>query len=182
MQLNSPDRTVEPRSRMFIRHQRMLKSFIRSLVPHLNDAEDILQEVGVLILAGKGDEVDPGHFSAWARGVARNLVLHHRRAWRRKQALPTTRYMDMVEAAFSQADSEEEIWNERRDALAICMESIAVHERDLLTKRYVGALTSDAIASEQGRSAVAVRVALLRLRRSLLRCVERRLTVVEGHS
>ncbi len=178
----SPERETVPKSRLFIRHQKMLKSFIRSLVPHKSDAEDILQEVGIRIVAGKADLVDPTAFPAWARGMARNLVLHHRRAWRRRQDLPSTRYMDLVESAFAEADAQDDLWNHRRTALSLCLQGVPSSDRELLTQRYVGSLTADAIANQQGRTAVAVRVALLRLRRALLQCVKRRLGEVEGRA
>ncbi len=172
----------EPRSLLFIKHKRMLKAFIRSLIHHPNDVEDILQEVGVCILTGRDEMVDPISFPPWARGVARNLVLHHRRKWRRSQEMLSTRSIDLIEAAYARADIEDDTWKQRRLALELCIERIEPEDRHLLTLRYSGALTSDAIAGQQGRTPVAIRVALLRLRRALLRCVERRLTMAEGHS
>src|SRR5206468_5650678 len=43
------------RTRLFLRYQRMLRAFIRTLVPNPPDAEDLLQEVGMVVLKG-GDQ------------------------------------------------------------------------------------------------------------------------------
>lgn len=54
----------EKRSILFLRHQRMVRAFIRSLVPSLADAEDLLQEVGVQVLNQGEEAVDADTFPA----------------------------------------------------------------------------------------------------------------------
>ncbi len=180
--MSSPEPVLESRSLLFVRHKEMLKAFIRVLVPHPNDAEDILQEVGVCILSGRDERVEPDLFPSWARGVARNIVLHHRRTWRRSQNMLNYRFVDLVEMAYSRTDAEDDGWKQRRVALETCIERMPPKDKTLLTMRYASALTSEAIAKQQGSSPGAIRVALLRLRRGLLRCVERRLMRAEAHS
>ena len=72
-----------------------LRSYLASQVHHLDDVDDLAQEVFLAALAGlpsfrKGDD-----FGAWLRGIARNkLLLYFRSQSRRSQALQ--RFRDEV--------------------------------------------------------------------------------------
>jgi RNA polymerase sigma-70 factor (ECF subfamily) len=165
----------ELRSRLFIRHQNMLRSYIWSLVGHRQDADDLLQEVGVLVLAEKDEPVDPGAFPAWCRKVAHNFVLHYWRSRRRAKEMPSERYFEIVELAFQATDAEEEIWAARRRAMAACIEQLTAEDRELLSWRYGQELDSEAIAQRRRRTASAIRMAFQRIRRLLLRCIDLRL-------
>jgi RNA polymerase sigma-70 factor (ECF subfamily) len=173
---------MEKRSILFLRHQRMVRAFIRSLVPSLADAEDLLQEVGVQVLNQGEDAMDPQIFPAWCRGVARNVVLHHWRSRYRSRETPREEYIDLVERIYAQTDGDVESWNERHVALMECVQKLDPADRDLLALRYAEDLTSDAIAERQSRSAAAVRKTLERLREGLRRCIERRLEIAHGGS
>ena len=56
---------------LFVRHQSVLKGFILSLQPDFTEADDILQEV-FLVVTQKVDSFVVGtNFLAWARQIAR---------------------------------------------------------------------------------------------------------------
>jgi RNA polymerase sigma-70 factor (ECF subfamily) len=164
----------EARARLFLRYQRMLRAFIRTLVANAQDAEDLLQEVGVIILKSGNQAMDPGEFRRWSRGVARNVMLHYWRSRRRSREVPSDRYVELIDAAYARIESETDLWNARGRALADCLGGLDESSRQLLHQRYVRNLPSEAIGREVGKSAVAVRKTLERVRDALLRCIEAR--------
>jgi RNA polymerase sigma-70 factor (ECF subfamily) len=163
------------RARLYVGHQRMLRAYLLALVRNGADADDLLQEVAVQILSAREPETDPARFGAWSRGVARNVVLHHWRSRQRSREAPSEQYLALVERAYAEADSVNEAWSTRHRALATCLERLGPGERELLALRYVEDLSSEVVAARTRRSPSGVRMALLRLRERLLRCVEQRL-------
>src|SRR5437773_1082679 len=69
--------------------------------------------------------------------------------------------------------------NERREALAGCIEKLTPQDRDLLTRRFTQGASVQAIAAQFGRSADTVYKSLARIRRALFECVTRRLATEE---
>jgi RNA polymerase sigma-70 factor (ECF subfamily) len=170
----------DPRARLYVRHQGTLRAYILAMVRNGADADDLLQEVAVQILTARDPERDPARFGAWSRGVARNVVLHHFRSRQRARERPSERYLALVERAYAEADADQDRWAARQRALAGCLERLGERERELLTLRYLEGVDSEALAAETRRSPSGVRMALLRLRERLLRCVESRLADTGG--
>jgi len=160
--------------RLFMKHQRMLREFILSLVPDSNDADDILQEVSVVVLAKSDPPQDFQKFPAWCRGVARNVLLHHWRT-KRKTLTPSPRFLEAVEMAYQEGDAREDEMNLRRRALEECLKRLPESSRSLLEMRYVRQVPSQEIARTLGRSATGVRMALVRVRQALGSCIQGRL-------
>jgi DNA-directed RNA polymerase specialized sigma24 family protein len=100
--------------RLFTKHQRMLREFILCLVPDPNDADDLLQEVSVVVLAKSEAPRDCEKFPSWCRGVARNVILHHWRRRRKTMTAPGPRFLESVELAYREGDAREEEMELRR--------------------------------------------------------------------
>ena len=164
--------------RLFMKHQRMLREFILSLVPDSNDADDVLQEVSVVLLTRTEPPQDLQKFPAWCRGVARNVLLHLWRERRKTQPPPSARFMESVEMAYQEADSSEEDLSLRRKALEDCLQKLPESSRNLLELRYVQREASQDIARTLGRSAPGVRMALMRVRQALDTCIQGRVAGV----
>jgi RNA polymerase sigma-70 factor (ECF subfamily) len=67
-------------------------------------------------------------------------------------------------------------YDSRRDALAVCIGKLQLRQREMLTAHYVEGRQQAEVASMLGLELGAVKVALLRLRRSLALCVRRQLS------
>ncbi len=69
---------VEAFRELVERHQRRVLGFVRNLVRHASDAEDLVQEVFVAAFR-KLDSFDPerSQFSTWLLTIARNRCLNH---------------------------------------------------------------------------------------------------------
>lgn len=181
--MSSPNERVEQVVRLFLRHQPVLRAFIYSLVRHPSDTDDLLQDLGVFVL-GRADEapVEPTEFIPWCRAVARNRVMHHWRSHRRFQDVPSERLIELVERAYAETAPAPELVSARQRALAGCMEQLEASMKTMLRLRYVEGLTSEEIGRRMNRSAAAVRMALMRVRDLLTRCLDRRNDATGGAS
>lgn len=159
--------------------QRPLYAYIRTLLGPCPEVEDVLQEVN-LVLWRKANEYDGrGQFLTWACHVAYLQVLAHLKRCRRDKHI----YFDeavLADLAVPLADQVESL-EERVEALRHCLQQLAPEHRRMITARYEPGGSVQKIASELGRPAGSVRVALHRIRGLLLECMQRRVAV-EGSS
>ena len=84
-----PDTRPEPDAETYVRllaeHERSLETYVHGLMRRAADAEDVLQECK-LVLWKQFDRYEPGtNFLAWARKIALNLILNHRRKEERRE-------------------------------------------------------------------------------------------------
>jgi RNA polymerase sigma-70 factor (ECF subfamily) len=159
--------------RDFQRDRLRLIAYIRALVGDPDLTEDIFQEVSVIVLE-KLEEFAPGRdLQAWCRGIARNVVLREREKSRRLRTFEGDRLVELVDLAFAESASADPL-DGRRSELRSCLRLLAAPSRELVQLRYDSGLSLRALAQKMGRSEAAVQVALSRVRKWLLDCVERR--------
>jgi len=159
-------------TRLWTQAHPAIAGYVAALVPERSAADDVMQEIALALLR-KFPEYDATRpFIAWAMGISRIAVLTRRR----DHARAMTRF------GMATADSLAEVWQEmlpvvddRRTALSECLRRVAGRSRELLTLRYEQDIEPQDIAKRLGMTAVAVRVALSRLRTSLHGCIEKRL-------
>ncbi|MFG0334453.1 MAG: sigma-70 family RNA polymerase sigma factor [Maioricimonas sp. JB049] len=158
--------------RAFTTHEPAIRAFVRRLVPSRSDADDILQEVSI-VLWEKFDEFrEGGDFKAWACGIARYKVL----AWLRDRGRDRLVLdSDVVEILAAQSLDRDPVLQQQREHLERCLESVPPAERSLLAQAYQpGAVIRD-VAARSGRSTGGFYQWLHRMRQMLLDCVKRRL-------
>jgi RNA polymerase sigma-70 factor (ECF subfamily) len=64
---------------LFVRHQQEIYAYILTLVPHVNDADDLFQD-GMTVMWRKFDQFRPGtNFAAWGIQIMRYQILDYRR-------------------------------------------------------------------------------------------------------
>tara|TARA_B110000438_G_C15604774_1_gene559593 strand:+ start:445 stop:723 length:279 start_codon:yes stop_codon:yes gene_type:complete len=74
-----PDAT-EQIQLLFVRHEGVIRAFVRALQPSLSDADDVMQET-FLTISRKAETFELGtNFVAWACSIARLKVLERRGA------------------------------------------------------------------------------------------------------
>lgn len=167
---------MDDRKREFVylltKHERRIYGYILSLVPHWNDADEILQETN-LRLWDEFDKFRPGtDFNAWALRVAYFQVL----TWRKQRSRHKLVFDDsLIEQIHETQEASSELIEARREALRTCLESVNEDSRVILSKYYSDGERAAAIAQAMNRSAQSVYKGLQRLRASLHRCVELRL-------
>ena len=162
--------------RLFLKHflptEPVLKAYLLAATGDMHAADDLLQEVSS-VLWEKLDQYDEQRpFRPWALGVARLEVLKWRQRLARSREVLSAEALGAL--ADTAAESAEEI-DERLVHLRRCVERLQAKTRHLLRLRYWQALPIRQVAERLGRSVAAIEMALVRARRRLRRCVERRL-------
>jgi RNA polymerase sigma-70 factor (ECF subfamily) len=159
--------------RAFQQDRSRLISFIRSLVGDPDLTEDIFQEVSVVVLQ-KADEFLPGKdLQAWCRGIARNVVLRERAKARRVRTFDGDRIVDLVDAAFAE-NADRELVDSQRSLLRHCLDLLAEPSRKLIDLRYGSGLSLRQMAERLKRTEAAAQVALFRVRKWLMECVQKK--------
>lgn len=154
------------------RCQRQLHSFILSMVWNPAEADDVLQETN-LVLWEKAAEFDAGRpFLPWAMRFAQFQAL----AWLKRHRRQRLVFDDgLAQLLAEEAAREEAVFEDRRQALAACLQKLPAEQRDLVARRYEPTGSVNAIAEAVGATPKAVSDRLRRIRQALLHCIRRTL-------
>ncbi len=161
----------------FVRDRGQHLGFLRVISRDPELAEELFQELSVVVIEKIGT-FDPGRdFGAWVRGIARNLhlrALESRRNLARRHVLYDPALVDAVLAAYeSRTAAEREEKVDHALFLQRCLEQLPPHHRELMRDRYESNRTAQRIAELRRRTVSAVETALSRIRAALLECVRR---------
>jgi len=168
---NPPDHTLRVQQ-LFVKHQSRVRAYILSLQPNFSEAEDILQEV-FLVLTRKAEDFQEGsNFMAWVVTIARFKVLE---ALRRRRNAETALSEEVIEVLASDWPVEEGETEARFAAVRRCLEKLAPRSQEVMRLRYFGEHGPGEIARRLGWSPNAVNVALSKARQFMRGCVERQL-------
>ena len=164
---------------LFSRSRDRLYAHIFALIPHEADAEDIFQRCSILLWR-KFQEFDPdrSRFITWACGIALYEVKNFAKTQRRSRL---TFQPELMEQIAADRLSEEEGESERMELLKDCVESLHPRERDLLHIAYDETSTMKEHAQNSGQSLQVLYNRLAKVRRTLLACVERKLSRRDFH-
>jgi RNA polymerase sigma-70 factor (ECF subfamily) len=155
--------------REFVRHRSSLFAVTLSLVRDFAFAEEVLQEIAVVICDQWSDFKPGTNFQAWAMRIARNKIYTLTREARRVILLSPLAMEGIEHAA---AAETRQGWLE---AVQNCMEGLEERARTILSLRYQQGLSGQAIAHQLQMTVTAVHMALSRARTSVARCAEGRL-------
>ncbi|MBL4884071.1 MAG: sigma-70 family RNA polymerase sigma factor [Planctomycetaceae bacterium] len=158
--------------REFTTHEPAVRAFVRRLVPSRVDADDILQEVSIVLWEKFQDFDANKDFKAWACGIARFKVLSWLRDKGRDRLVLNT---EVVELLADDALKDEPLLEQQRMALEICFEKVPTAERELLTRAYHSDSSIQDTAASSGRSVTGFYQWLYRMRKMLLACVHKTL-------
>jgi len=171
------DSDVEHIVREFQKQRQPLLSYIRALTCDADKADDLIQDVSVIVLRKASAGERPENLPAWCRGIARNLLLRERRDNARLIYFNSEDWIALVDRAFEENQPQPD---EDRSSLRKCIDKLGGSARELLDMRYTQALKLKDIARRMQRTELAVQVSLSRLRKSLRQCIERRGSAMES--
>ncbi|MFN4259825.1 MAG: sigma-70 family RNA polymerase sigma factor [Gemmataceae bacterium] len=165
-------------ARLLMQHRTALYGYIYACVRNHDDAEDILQNVSVVVTESIAQLRDEAGFLPWAREIARRRILVYRRTSRREQPLDPELLRRLAEAA----ERIEKLHpaSEQHLALLTCLERLPPKSRRLIAMRYDGSVSGvGELAKRIGRSVQSVYAQVKRIKAALRKCVERRLALEE---
>ncbi len=156
------------------RHLQALRSFIALRAP----VPDLIDEVAhdAFVFAYQHiDDFRGGSLQAWVRAVAFNLLRDRMKAYAR-ETVRRERYGEHLRWELTRAAANEEPSDEA-EHLKACVEDLPKNLREVVAMRYERELTSDEIGTQTGRSAMAIRTLLVRVRHQLRLCIEAKMAV-----
>jgi RNA polymerase sigma-70 factor (ECF subfamily) len=149
-----------------------------SLLGNVADAEEVVQECGLLMWK-KFHEFQSGtNFVGWACQIARYQALKLRASRGRKPLLFSNEFLTMLAIP----NNEESLarLEARRKAIAECIERLRSSDRELLVRRYRNGSSTRDVAEELQRSVQGTRRSLQRIRETLAKCVRKKIAREES--
>src|SRR5262249_44230239 len=160
--------------RLFLQNKRRLYAYILTLLPNRADADDVLQEASLVMWDKFDERQPPADFTAWGCRIAYFKVLDFCKKSQRSRVRFSQAMLErLAETAVEQAGTLQ--LDERREALAGCIEKLRPRDRELLARRLAEGATTQSTAAQVGRSVDAVYKALAKIRQALFDCVTRKL-------
>jgi RNA polymerase sigma factor (sigma-70 family) len=147
------------RRALFVANEPAIRRAARRFSATTDDANDIVQDIAVVVLAHDHGPPDAERFVGWCCIVARHLALHRRRSEARTEALKE--YLQHGAPSFVDDDLEGVLAGQRR--LEIGLDRLDEESLSLLWNRFVLEETSVEAASRLHRSPVSIRMRLSRL-------------------
>ena len=173
----SPESARDQFARLYTAHHHDLYRYILTLVPHVHDAQEVLQDTSVALWRKVDDYDTAESFLPWARRFAHNEVLNHRRKFARTRG----RLSDaVVEQLSIEQQAMQPTLDGRREALQDCMRRLNDDDRQLIEQRYLREDTIQQFAAERGQPADTLYKRLKRIRERLLRCINSKLEADGG--
>ncbi len=157
---------------LFVRNQNRIYRYICSVIPNRADAEELFQQTN-LTLWKTWDRFDPSRkFLPWACGIAHN---HIRNFVRKKQRHQVVLSHEIMEQLIQTRWEHDELLEQRKQALAGCLEKLTPRQRQLLDACYASEDTIKAAAESSGQTPNAIYKRLRRIRAALYDCISRTL-------
>lgn len=154
-----------------MKHQEALFRYIYSLIPHEEDARDVLQETSVSLYRKSADYDPAKPFLAWAYGFAYLEVLKQRE---RNQRGNRHLRQELVEVLAREREAQEPALASRLLALDQCLSALPPLDRNLIQQRYQSGCGIEELIQELGTSRRTLFRNLDRIRRALFDCITRR--------
>ena len=160
--------------RRFMGCRGMLFGYLQSIVQDFHVAEDLLQDVMLIILKKNAQLEDMDDFAAWARRIATFEALNAvRKANRRKTRSLSPDALELLEETWQEEDRESE--PRRIAALRACLEGLAPRARQIVHERYFEGATGQKLADTMGLTLNSANASLTKVHRQLEECISGRL-------
>jgi RNA polymerase sigma-70 factor, ECF subfamily len=158
---------------LFATHNWGVYKYIRTLVPDPDAAQEIFQETSVTLWEKYGEFQSGGNFFAWACRVAYFKALQSHQARRRDRM----QFDDsLLQAIAEERAGMEDVLQAQQIALPHCIQKLPPGDRELIEQRYGNSKTVPEIAKLTGRSINTLYKVFERIRRALMKCIEKTVT------
>lgn len=172
------DKLAESFFKQFMSAQKVIYSFILSLVPNVTVADDLIQETATVMWSKYNDFEQGSNFVAWGITVAKFRVLYY---YRKEQNRTIQFGCDMLDEIASQAikRSSDNLDN-RLDALKQCIHKLSERDRQIVELRYDRGMKTKKVAEKLGRSVGGLYKTFARIHDLLGQCVKNKLAAEEA--
>jgi RNA polymerase sigma-70 factor (ECF subfamily) len=160
--------------RLFVKNEEALRAFARVLLPTWESVDEVIQEASVVMWRKLAHLDSAESFLPWAKVIVRFEALRLRRDFARDRHVFSQEVLELLAAEATHV--EEDVWERERDALAVCLEKLAPHHRELVLAPYAPGGQVSRMAEQAGRSVNSLYKLLGRLREKLVVCVESKLS------
>jgi RNA polymerase sigma-70 factor (ECF subfamily) len=150
-------------------HQGQIYGYIVALTHNFADADDVFQLTSMVIWRKFHEFQRERSFLRWACSIARLETLDFLQAKRRRPLLVGEELQ--LELASIQSETDSSVAEQRRAALARCLEKMSPQNRQLLETCYSGEGSVGQASADLGRSKNSIYNSLRRIRGTLLSCV-----------
>lgn len=154
--------------------QTRLLHYIGMLLGDPHAAKNVLQETNLVLWRKASDFTHGTNFTAWSRKVAFWQVQAYVRDRRRDRHVFSDELIAQL-ANQQAAVAAEGAETDMRIALRHCLGHLSKSNLELIRERYEADMPIALLADKTGKTQSAIKVGLMRLRRSLLKCIEREL-------
>lgn len=152
--------------------QSRLYAYLVASLGNYDDAGDVLQKTNIALWRKAREFRTGAEFMPWAVAVARYEVLAFYRDRGRDK------HVFSQELALKMLDTTAKLFPEhspRQDALRECMPGLPAASREMIKLRYNDGATLLQISQKLNRTENAVKFALVRIRKSLAKCIKHRI-------
>lgn len=167
--MTEPQLDHEAFLQLFMRHERPVRAYARTLVASWQDVDDVMQQSSLVAWRKFADFDRDSSFSAWLATIVRFECLKLRRTKQRDRLVFSEPTLQLLEA---EGEDEIEQLEHQRTALQHCLERLSDAQRQLLRLAYSSGLSLREVADRTGRSVEAIYKTLQRLRAALLKCAQ----------
>jgi RNA polymerase sigma-70 factor len=169
-------------AKTLLKYRDILFAYILALVRDMTVAEDIFQDVSLVILRKESEGVQVRSFGPWSREIARRTILNYWKSIKRNRLIFSSEAIDSIDNSFAGFDDETDKDRiEVLDKLRKCIKKLPERLRRIVRLRYEESVSFTEIARQFDSTAGAVQVAVSRARMRLLDCVEN-VNATEGYS
>ena len=159
--------------RLFVRHEAELRGFAISLIPSIEDAQDVLQDACIAMWQRIDALENEEGFVPWAYTFVRLTALNKIRKLRRSKLVFSEA---LVELNAEEAGQESARARAERQALRECMERLPPQQHALVRSYYTTTkVRMEDLARELSRPVAGLYKALERTRAALRDCIAQRL-------
>ena len=159
-------------TKLWVNAQADVAAYVRAVVRDPHATKDIVQNTAVVLLRKFESWDSSREFLPWAMGIAKFEILAHRRDSARRRDVLGGELLDSITQMWPSVSAEIEL---EESALHACLMELDPRCREIVRLRYFSDLKTQQVADRVGSTQGAGRVALMRIRRQLLSCVNRRL-------
>ena len=143
-------------------------------------ADDLAQEVFIAAIRNIEQLNDNSSFRGWLMGISRNKMIDYLRKVSRQKTTCTEHIEsilaeDSLQRTNNQTNHSSDLKDELFDSLEKCISTLQPKSQDIVNRFYFQDETAEKISENTSVSSSAIRMALLRIRKSLAKCIRNRL-------